>query len=282
MRVRTVQSKNDETHYAVIKDIRKNGRLSSVIVEHLGSASELQAHYPDKKPHDVAKQRAKQLTDNYKRQTKTLITMNEPPKIIENASIKHIGYLFLDQTFYRLGYDKLIKSLVLNYKKRAIAVDVTRTLIATLLLAPMSLKRAHETVQTFLEAPTFPVQSVYRTLDILVNCADNLDIPKRIDPEKPYFQKPPYLTNPTHIKGYQVIATLALNVLYGLRRELNVSEILPTLRTMYWFEMDDSYRPYYMRTPLTDKLHDNAGFRTDFERITYRQVKKILRIMKTQ
>ena len=34
--------------------------------------------------------------------------------------------------------------------------------------------------------------------------------------------------------------------------------------------------PEYTRTDLTDKLHDTFGFRTDYEIVSQREIKKIL------
>lgn len=42
-------------------------------------------------------------------------------------------------------------------------------------------------------------------------------------------------------------------------------------------ENDTSYTPNYIRTNLTDVLHYKFGFRTDFEVISEKNIKKILR-----
>jgi hypothetical protein len=38
----------------------------------------------------------------------------------------------------------------------------------------------------------------------------------------------------------------------------------------------EGYIPEYTRTDLTDKLHDIFGFRTDYEIVSQREMKKIL------
>jgi len=38
----------------------------------------------------------------------------------------------------------------------------------------------------------------------------------------------------------------------------------------------EGYIPAYTRTDLTDKLHDIFGFRTDYEIVSQREIKKIL------
>ena len=42
----------------------------------------------------------------------------------------------------------------------------------------------------------------------------------------------------------------------------------------------DGYMPEYMRTDLTDDLHEIFGFRTDYEINTYKDFKKIFGILK--
>ena len=42
----------------------------------------------------------------------------------------------------------------------------------------------------------------------------------------------------------------------------------------------DGYIPAYMRTDLTDELHDIFGFRTDYEINTYKDFKKIFNQIK--
>ena len=39
--------------------------------------------------------------------------------------------------------------------------------------------------------------------------------------------------------------------------------------------MSDTYSPNYIRTDLTDDLHDKFGFRTDYEAIREKNLKKI-------
>ena len=41
-------------------------------------------------------------------------------------------------------------------------------------------------------------------------------------------------------------------------------------------EDENSYIPNYIRTDLTDDLHDKFGFRTDFEVINEKNIKKII------
>lgn len=55
-------------------------------------------------------------------------------------------------------------------------------------------------------------------------------------------------------------------------------EIIKTLRDMDMRMVGEhGYIPSYTRTKLTDNLHDNAGFRTDYELITPKSMTGIIR-----
>ena len=66
-----------------------------------------------------------------------------------------------------------------------------------------------------------------------------------------------------------------------LEKKLNykytISQTLDTLRNMNVLESKgDGYIPEYIRTDLTDDLHEIFKFRTDYEINTYKDLKKIL------
>ena len=59
------------------------------------------------------------------------------------------------------------------------------------------------------------------------------------------------------------------------------TQILNTLKEMNVLESKgDGYIPEYIRTDLTDELHEIFGFRTDYEINTYKDLKKILQQIK--
>ncbi len=57
-----------------------------------------------------------------------------------------------------------------------------------------------------------------------------------------------------------------------------MEEIVSTLRTMDFLEnRNDGYIPAYKRNKLTDKLHQTAGFYTDFEILSIQNMRKVIR-----
>lgn len=94
--------------------------------------------------------------------------------------------------------------------------------------------------------------------------------------------RPVYHTKDEMIKAHFLTCFLALVVYRYVEKQLDekytAPEIIDTLRDMNLkLENNDSYIPNYIRTDLTDALHDKFGFRTDFEVISEKNIKKILK-----
>ena len=94
--------------------------------------------------------------------------------------------------------------------------------------------------------------------------------------------RPVYHTKDEMIKGHFTICYLALVIYRYLEKQLDekytAPEIIETLRSMeVKLESNDNYTPNYIRTDLTDDLHEKFGFRTDFETMNIKNFKKIFK-----
>ena len=94
--------------------------------------------------------------------------------------------------------------------------------------------------------------------------------------------RPVYHTKDEMIKAHFTICYLALVVYRYLEKKLDekytAPEIIETLRNMeVKLEGYDNYTPNYIRTNLTDDLHEKFGFRTDFEVMNIKNLKKIFK-----
>ena len=94
--------------------------------------------------------------------------------------------------------------------------------------------------------------------------------------------RPVYHTKDEMIKGHFITCYLALVIYRYLEKKLDekytAPEIIETLRNMeVKLENDGNYTPNYIRTDLTDYLHDKFGFRTDFEVTNIKNFKKIFK-----
>jgi transposase len=98
--------------------------------------------------------------------------------------------------------------------------------------------------------------------------------------------RPVYLSRDDRITAHFIICFIALVVYRILEKRLGeqytCSEIVQGLRDMNFHEIKgEGFVPTYMRTEFTDNLHDVFGFRTDYQIITMRQMKKIFKATKS-
>lgn len=97
--------------------------------------------------------------------------------------------------------------------------------------------------------------------------------------------RPVYLQNDNRIKAHFTTCFMALLIYRLLEKKLNdkytCSEIVDGLRSMNFLKSGaEGYIPTYTRTDFTDDLHEAFGFRTDFEIVSTKQMKNILKIVK--
>ena len=100
-----------------------------------------------------------------------------------------------------------------------------------------------------------------------------------------FLARPINLSREDRIKAHFMTCFISLLIYRILEKKLEykytTSEILKTLKGMNMLESKgDGYIPTYVRTDLTDKLHETFGFRTDYEINTYKDFKKIFQSIK--
>lgn len=94
--------------------------------------------------------------------------------------------------------------------------------------------------------------------------------------------RPVYLQRDDRIEAHFLTCFIALMIYRILEKKLGdkftCEEIIKTLREMDMRKVGEhGYIPSYTRTQLTDSLHENAGFRTDYELITPKSMAGIIR-----
>lgn len=95
-----------------------------------------------------------------------------------------------------------------------------------------------------------------------------------------FLARPVELSREDRIKAHFLTCFIALLIYRILEKKLNykytTTQILDTLRDMKLLELKgDGYTPAYERNDLTDDLHDIFNFRTDYEILDYKFIKKI-------
>ena len=94
--------------------------------------------------------------------------------------------------------------------------------------------------------------------------------------------RPVYLQRDQRIKAHFMTCFLALLIYRLLEKKLNykytVEQITDTLSNFLFSKIPgEGYEPQYMRTDLTDDLHETFNFKTDFQVITDKEMKRIFR-----
>lgn len=94
--------------------------------------------------------------------------------------------------------------------------------------------------------------------------------------------RPAYVRTESRIKAHFMTCFLSLVLFRYLEKKLEYKytceDILETLRGMNFLSVaGEGYIPTYTRTDLTDSLHETFGFHTDYDIVTEKQMKKILK-----
>lgn len=94
--------------------------------------------------------------------------------------------------------------------------------------------------------------------------------------------RPAYVRTDNRIKAHFMTCFLSLILFRYLEKTLGYNytceDILDTLCSMNFLATNgEGYIPTYTRTDLTDALHEAFGFRTDYDIVTEKQMKKIFR-----
>ena len=94
--------------------------------------------------------------------------------------------------------------------------------------------------------------------------------------------RPVYLQRDDRIQAHFITCFLALIIFRFLEKKLDekytCTEIITALRDMNFYRIEgEGYIPTYTRTDFTDYLHNAFNFRTDYEIVTNKNMKKILK-----
>ena len=94
--------------------------------------------------------------------------------------------------------------------------------------------------------------------------------------------RPAFMSREDRLRAHFLTCFIALLVYRILEKKLNnkfsCTQIIETLRKMRMERVRaEGFRPLYMRTEITDKLHKAFGFRTDYEIVPEKSMKDIIR-----
>ena len=172
MRIKITKTKNAENFY-VIKSTYINKKHSSKIVEKLGNLEEVKAKAGNMDPYLWAQEYAKKLTIQDNENTRTIMKAYSQNKLIKKdlQNQYNIGYLFLQDIYYKLGLNKICNAISEKYKFLFDLNDILSKLIYSRILFPASKLKTLKLSKKFLEQPNFDYQHIERSLPII--CKEN-------------------------------------------------------------------------------------------------------------
>jgi transposase len=176
LRIKISRSKNSESYF-LIKDIYRNGKRTTKVVEALGNREEIQQKYPDMDPLEWAKSYAKKRTKEEKTENAKIIAAYHPNKQIPKGTQRsfNIGYLFLQSIYHQLKLHKICQSISEKYDFSFDLNMILSRLIYMRVLHPTSKKGTLERAKELLEPHSIETQHIYRALDVLADESDMIE-----------------------------------------------------------------------------------------------------------
>ena len=167
--------KGDFNAYIARSFRNKNGdKTSSVIVERLGLLSEIAAAHPDVDPREFVRARAAELTRKEKEENKTVSLKLSPARRIpsERKRMVHAGDLFLQPFFNKLGLREICDAISKRGKFKFDLGDIMARLVYGRILFPDSKLSTWHSAQSFIKAPSFELEDIYRSLGVMARESD--------------------------------------------------------------------------------------------------------------
>lgn len=161
--------------YYVIRSIKRDGKHSSEVVERLGTEDEVAQKYKCTDPLAWMKEHVKELTAAAQQtsQKKVLVSLATDAILpLGSRNSFNIGYLFLQQVYYRLGLPSICHQIAKRHSYAYDMDNILSRLIYGRILFPSSKASCLELAEGLFEPPHFELQHVYRALSVLAGESD--------------------------------------------------------------------------------------------------------------
>lgn len=168
MRLKITKSKNAASLY-VIKDVIRNGKRTTKIVEKLGTLEELKKKLKNEDPIEWSKKYIKNLNDQEKINTRKIIIEKSQNKLIEREkqTLYNCGYLFLEKIYYKLKLNNVCEEISQKYQFKFDLNSILSNLIYTRIIEPSSKLSSYEASKKFIEQPNYELHDIYRALEVI-------------------------------------------------------------------------------------------------------------------
>lgn len=171
-RIKTTISKNSKS-YSIIEDYNRNGKRTTRIINKIGNEAFVceQAKKENMDTHTWLKNYLNQfLKDNFLDNSDEKIIIEKfvhrlIPKDVVNKF--NVGYLFLEDIYYSLKLDKIVKEVSKKYKFEFDLNEVLSYLVYSRIIYPSSKLKTYELSQNFIEIPKYNLIDLYKGLTYL-------------------------------------------------------------------------------------------------------------------
>lgn len=172
--MRIMKGRSKDPTYHVIKDIRRNGKRSTEIVENLGHESEICKKYNVDDANAWAEGYVKKLNEEETaKDHSVLIKMNTDALIPKDEQMSYnIGYLFLQRIYYQLGLSAICRKLKRDNGFSYDLDAILSRLIYGRILYPSSKLSCYEQSKGLMEQPDFELHQIYRALSVIAKNSD--------------------------------------------------------------------------------------------------------------
>lgn len=170
MRIKKTISKNFEFYY-IIKDVNRNGKRTTKIVEKLGKVDDIKNRANGEDPFVWLNNYVNKLTIKEKEGTREIIKTYSPSKIIgkDNQNLFNGGYLFIQNIYYDLKINNICEDITNRYQFKFDLNSILSNLVYSRIIYPSSKLKTLELSKNYLEQPNFKYNDILRALEIIAN-----------------------------------------------------------------------------------------------------------------
>ena len=168
MRIKKTVSKNFEFYY-IIKDVTRNGKRTTKIVEKLGKIDDIKKRAKNVDPIVWLNNYVDELTKKEKEGTREIIKSYSPVRLIDK-NVQHtfnVGYLFLQDIYYSLGINNICNTIKDKYQFHYDLNIILSNLIYSRIIYPSSKFKTLDLSKNFIEQPNFTYNDLLRSLEVI-------------------------------------------------------------------------------------------------------------------
>ena len=173
MRLMIGKSKTHTT-YHVIRDVKRDGKRSTEIVENLGNETMIQKRHGVTDAEAWARAYVERLNqDEANKNHKVLIPFATDTRIPVGKQLSfNAGYLFLQKIYYQLGLPSICKKVTKNHSFDYNLNSILSRLVYGRILYPSSKLSCMEQAKSLIEQPNFELHHIYRALSVFAEDSD--------------------------------------------------------------------------------------------------------------